>query len=473
MKNAFLFVVLTLTAQITTAQIKNPDFELKKSPESTLPADWNVVPVQGYSATLVSDTKYSGTQAMQITGQENVSQFLSISQTVAIEVKELKRIKLTAYIKTAAITGSVALWCQLWNAENKQVGFENLGMQGQVIKGTTDWKKYTLTLTVNPSIKKLFFGLYSMGAGVTWADNFAIEEFEGNETPATAAVLKYSKEFNAIVKKHSIYTDSLNWPAIEADLAALGKGLKTVEDAQVLTGYVLQQLRKAGDNHSFYQNKERAQSYASGNTVADTVSAKLVDNNIGYIVVPAFGSVNKEVSEAFAQKIQTLIKQLDTQQDIKGWVVDLRRNGGGNMYPMIAGLKPLIGNGTLGYFVKGKDKNEWKSSVNVKEPYALKKPEPKIAVLVGPRTGSSGEMTAITFIGNKNTKLFGQATAGYVTANGMYALSDGAKLLLASSYSADKNGKKYVDRIYPEVLVKEVAGQDETRKQAIAWLLEK
>ncbi len=46
------------------------------------------------------------------------------------------------------------------------------------------------------------------------------------------------------------------------------------------------------------------------------------------------------------------------EQDSKnllGWIVDLRWNSGGNMWPMIAGIGPLLGNGTYGYFI---DENE-------------------------------------------------------------------------------------------------------------------
>jgi len=471
MKKIFFTICASILSASLFGQIKNVGFETKKSAESSLPTDWGVAPVVGFTAMLVNDVKFSGENSFRISSKENSSNYLNVTQTIDIDTKELKRIKLTAYIKTEDLKGAAALWCQLWDGNKKMVGFENLSSQGQVINGTTDWKKYTLTLIVGPNIKKLFFGAYSLGSGTSWFDDFAIEEFEGGNEPASSAVIKYSNEFNSIVKKHSIYTDSLDWTSIDKDLKSLGKGLKTVEDAKVLTNYVLQQLRKAGDNHSFVQNKVAAEKYASSNTAQDTVISKLLPNNIGYISVPAFGSTNKEVGEQFAQKIQSQIKKLDTENEIKGWVVDLRRNGGGNMYPMIAGLKPLIGNGTLGYFVKGKSKIEWKSYVKVTEAYTLKNQSNNIAVLIGPRTGSSGEMTAITFIGKPNTKFFGEPSAGYITANSMHALSDGSNLLLASSYSADRNGKKYLDRIYPEVVAKSTATNDLALEMAAGWIL--
>ena len=181
---------------------------------------------------------------------------------------------------------------------------------------------------------------------------------------------------------------------------------------------------------------------------------------------------------SFSGKIQSLIRHLDTKNNVQGWIVDLRGNNGGNMWPMLAGLAPLTGAGPLGYFVQNvkgvESKNVWKADVvKVKKAYKLKKPDTKIAVLIGPRTGSSGEMTTVAFIGRSNTRLFGQPTGGYTTANRTFILSDGSNLLLASSYVADRNQKKYLNKITPDEIVEPVPGLDAEVKAAERWLLEK
>lgn len=179
---------------------------------------------------------------------------------------------------------------------------------------------------------------------------------------------------------------------------------------------------------------------------------------------------------SFSGKIQALIRDLDTGNNIKGWIVDLRGNTGGNMWPMLAGLAPLTGAGPLGYFVRnaaGKEmKNVWNGAhVKVENPYTLQKPDTKVAVLIGPRTSSSGEMTTVAFIGRSNTRLFGQATGGFTTANRTFALSDGSNLLLASSYIADRNHGKYLSKISPDETVEPVPGVDAAVKAAEKWLL--
>ncbi|RYY52644.1 MAG: hypothetical protein EOO05_21740 [Chitinophagaceae bacterium] len=91
-------------------------------------------------------------------------------------------------------------------------------------------------------------------------------------------------------------------------------------------------------------------------------------------------------------------------------------------------------------------------------------------MLIGPRTSSSGEMTAVSFLGQANARTFGQPSGGYITANQTFVLSDGSNLLLATSYVADRNKKAYLKRIDPDVLVKDVAGGDAALMAAQAWL---
>lgn len=477
MKKLILFLSILAFGFFENEQFKNSGFEQKATPNGVVPIDWYLAPVEGYSAVLTAEVKHTGDYSLKMVGNPtDPSKFMNVSQNLVVDYKHIKRIKITGYIKTENLKGNVAMWCQIRDGNNKMIGFENSGSQGVSITGTNDWQKYTMTLVVNKEVKNLYFGAYTMGTGTVWFDDFAIEEFEGGNDEPTAEVLKFSKEFSAIVKKSSIYTDSINWQMVDEDLKFLAKGLKTTEDAKVLNSYVLAQLRKAGDNHSFVQNKVAAQNYATGNTVALQPVGKLLANGIGYVSIPAYGSINKKAGEDFAADIQKLIKNLDQENDIKGWVVDLRNNGGGNMYPMISGLGPLLAIGNLGYFVKGETKNPWKNTkngmgVDVKNPYRLKNSNTKIAVLIGPRTGSSGEMTAITFIGQKNTKFFGEPTGGYITANQMFALSDGSNLLLATTYVADRNQKKYLDRIYPDVLVKSTNGKDDALLAAELWLV--
>ena len=77
---------------------------------------------------------------------------------------------------------------------------------------------------------------------------------------------------------------------------------------------------------------------------------------------------------------------------LAGWIVDLRHNRGGNMWPMVAGLGPLLGEGRAGAFVDPDGGATWwgyqdnasiyngDRLVTVASPYRLRKAHPRVAV---------------------------------------------------------------------------------------------
>jgi len=68
---------------------------------------------------------------------------------------------------------------------------------------------------------------------------------------------------------------------------------------------------------------------------------ELNDLNIAYLVVPHFSPEDDVDGVQFETRLQQLIAALD-QQHPRGWIIDLRGNGGGNIWPMLAGLGPLL-----------------------------------------------------------------------------------------------------------------------------------
>jgi hypothetical protein len=403
--------------------------------------------------------------------------FIPFSQVVEFDVKNFKKVAVTVYIKTQDIKGTAGLWCQIWNKDNKQIGFQNLELQDTKISGTNNWKKYSLSLIVNSNCKRLLLGGYLMGTGSVWYDDFALEEVEFPITPASKEAKKYIDDFVGIVKRHSIYSKSIDWKSVDKEIKLLSKGANSLEKATAVSDYILSKLREQGDNHSFILPKEAFEKETKGNLDDRSPYSKLLENNIGYISVPGYESVNDSVSKNFATLIQNLIKDLDSKNSIAGWIVDLRENTGGNMYPMIAGLGPLIGEGTLGHFHPAKGKavgwmysNGSTGFVTVSNPYVIRNPHTKIAVLIGHQTSSSGEMTAISFMAKLNTKFFGQPSGGYTTGNSMHKLMDGSALLLASSFVSDRNRKICFPKINPDVVVD---NDSDIIKIATQWLTEK
>jgi hypothetical protein len=476
-----LFLFFCILTKSIVAQILNAGFE-------NTPINWDINNSKTQTFSIDSISKFSRKSSLKIAGlQTSASDYLPFYQTISLENNQLKTIKLNVFIRTENLTGTAALLCQILDKNGNRIGFQNSEMQNLLIKGNTDWKKYSLAITINEDVKKLVIGGYVSGNGSAWFDDFSIEGLSATTIKTNEDVEKFAEEIKGIVKQNSIYTDSLNWNKIDAEIKEICKGINSVNEAQVIGDYLVMELRNVGDNHSFIQSKITTQNYGRINSTSEKPESKIINNKIGYVKVPGFTSTNKVLSLQFADTIQNLIQNIDKQKPIKKWIVDLRNNKGGNMYPMIAGLGPLISNGILGYFVNQKEKKEnfeaWFYSngkagtaenrilVDVKNPYLLKYKNPKIAILINSKTSSSGEMTAISFIGKSNVKIFGRQSSGYTTGNVTYQLSNGTSLVLAATYITDRTKKKYLKGITPDVKVDSV-NEEDTLKSAISWLME-
>jgi carboxyl-terminal processing protease len=171
-----------------------------------------------------------------------------------------------------------------------------------------------------------------------------------------------------------------------------------------------------------------------------------------------------------------------------GWIIDLRGNGGGNMYPMLAGIGFVLGEGTAGSFVslEGNTQSVWsyrsgKAMVAEVVDAEVTKPPltltelPSVAVLIDSGTISSGEAIAVSFAGRPRARFFGTQTYGLASGNQMFRLADGAALFLNTTMDADRLGRKYPDGIEPDVSFPEPTtipdeASDPALQAAEAWL---
>lgn len=213
---------------------------------------------------------------------------------------------------------------------------------------------------------------------------------------------------------------------------------------------------------------------------------------IGWISIPAFKQNSMAPSEVkdrqrltFARQLQSQLRKED-EHDRCGWIVDLRQNQGGNMWPMLVGVAPLLSTDpnnreVIGAFVGGPERQTWsiesglvlldeRAPVALDTPaYVLRHPAPSVAVLIGSKTASSGEAVALAFRGRPATRSFGQASAGYSTANVPTPLPDGSILLLTGSVSVDRNFKGDGGKLQPDVSTSDSAA---TEAAARRWLME-
>ena len=132
--------------------------------------------------------------------------------------------------------------------------------------------------------------------------------------------------------------DTVKWSAIRDSAFLLAAGAKKPHDTYGAIDWALHRANK----HSFLQ--------------ADAPGAvsELVDGAFGYIHVPQRGGS----AVSLADSLQTAIRTLKAAGAC-GWIVDLRDNGGGNMWPMLAGIGPLLGDSLVGRFAVESDGERW------------------------------------------------------------------------------------------------------------------
>jgi len=188
----------------------------------------------------------------------------------------------------------------------------------------------------------------------------------------------------------------------------------------------------------------------------------LAASPIAQIVIPMFSGPDLG---GFATKIQNVVADLASKKPC-GWIVDLRGNGGGNIWPMMAGVGPILGEGEPGGVLHaGGARDKWfyengRAGMrgDAEHPYYAKTTgapvrlngSPPVAVLIDRETGSSGEGIAVAFRGRSDTRFFGEATYGVATSTFPYALSDGAQLFLVTGVMVDRKGNEYPFGIKPD-----------------------
>ena len=317
-------------------------------------------------------------------------------------------------------------------------------------------------------------------------------------TPPSQLALDYTNAAVDLMQHNSINRYRIDWVALRATaIKRIGPALSSRDTYEAIREAIV----ALGDNHSFFveppspvpASLDHASVDASRSVgTASMPAAQLLTGHIGYLWVPDIsGLATLAEAQVYADELHKQITLIDSVVTC-GWVVDLRGNLGGNMWPMIAGLGPVLGEGTLGAFVDpDSNRTTWfyrDGGAGVRTPsyelvqarvsgpaYRLVRPDPPVAVLYGPTTRSSGEAVAIAFRGRPQARSFGLPTYGLSTANAGFALRDGALLVLTVAADVDRSGIIYGGVVAPDVVVTRQTinpnvPQDEVNAAATAWL---
>lgn len=399
---------------------------------------------------------------------------MSLSKSIPADSLRLRRIKWSGRMKTQDVENFTSLWLRVDGATGMLV-LDNGVARG--LKGTNDWTPFEATAVVPSRATRIVFGLLLSGTGSVRVEGLKIIN-DGVLDPKAPIADSPKKLLDAaidVVRRNSVWRDTISWTPALAEVRELAAGAQRDEDVYPALQYL---ARRLGDNHSSFYPPVASSGIRSGGAANPIPDVRTVDNNVGYIRMAGYSGIERTAMMRYATAVHARLTATKPQVTC-GWIVDLRGNTGGNMNPMLAGLRPFLGENALGYFVSPTSRSEWSARTasdynNIpRHGRALDDLEKApVAVLTGNRTASSGEIIAISFRGRQRTRSFGQPTGGYSTANAMFPLPGGSMMNVTTAIDADRNGVRFGHQIAPDVPVDSAsgAGADAVQAAAIAWL---
>ncbi len=217
----------------------------------------------------------------------------------------------------------------------------------------------------------------------------------------------------------------------------------------------------AGGRHSFLLSPEQAANleapYQDGASFpTPTVSTS---NGISVVVLPSFYGQEPNAIEEYQNAGITALRAA-TAQTTCGWIVDLRDNSGGNTWPMMSAVAPLMSDGDVMGFRDRDNATSWVSVTNgnvdpgsddIVAGVANFQVDQPVAILTSGNTASAAEVVVTAFAQQSRTVRVGTPTAGLTTGNVTHDLSDGAVLVLSTSWYVDRTGTRYDGPINPDL----------------------
>lgn len=467
MKLAALALValgLVAAASPTAAQIVNGDFEAGLQ-------GWRSQPAAGYE--IVTLPNAGGGQALRVawTGAQPppTRVFAAVAQVFDATPYRGRQVTVSFRARALRPGEQIGLALRVDRPPGGARGFFDNMADRPIL--TPEWRAYEVRGFVAPDAVRIYAGLLVAGAGAAEFDDVRATF---TDAPPSAEALAYLNGALQLLRQHHYLSAQADWAAIEAEARAAAVGARTPADTYPAIRLAIGAL---GERHTFLASQQVAQ----GQGPEAAMPAVSRDGAVGIARLPGLRTAAGDPHGIAARYMTTLATGIAEQDKAEacGWLIDLREDTGGNMWPMLGGLDALLGPPPFGWFVRPDGRASPWTRIDGKLANGPPAPAPSapgprqsadrpIAVLLGPRTGSSGEMTAMALVGRERVRTFGQATAGLSTPNTSFQMSDRAVLVVTTGKARDRTGFQYEGPIQPD----ETVALDAAEPAAVRWLSE-
>jgi C-terminal processing protease CtpA/Prc len=151
------------------------------------------------------------------------------------------------------------------------------------------------------------------------------------------------------------------------------------------------------------------------------------------------------------------------RRGLRALILDFRQHHGGSFWPLMRGYARFLVGVPLFAWTNHATPRAWATLQHVDDRYfkdkahsqhrasPLARPDFPVALLIGPRTSSSGEIAAAMFAGKACVRSFGQPTSGDMTINGSFLANGGYKLVLTQQLLTLSDGRAG-ERLEPDVI---------------------
>ncbi len=325
---------------------------------------------------------------------------------------------------------------------------------------------------------------------------FILSLFSINGFSQADTVRHYIDTTLILLKNNSLYSKKVDWKLVSQQVRDKSKTARTKAETFEALKIAFDALNDKHAAYYQYDDQYKPENPQLNARITDSLKAAWkrglkIENkmigNIAYISIPTMGVGKQADIDRYANWIYDAVNQLNDKQP-KGWVVDLRMNGGGNIRPMLGGLAMFFKDGIYTYYIDkdgitsdeaGFQNGDFVIDGKIQATITSKMKaidHAKVAILIGPGTASSGEGVAVVFNQRENSKSFGTDSAGLANAtNGFVFNYNLSYFLLSVAKIANKNKVVLPEIVKPDIYVTENESfadlpNDPAVKEALKWL---
>jgi hypothetical protein len=309
---------------MSTAQVKfNGDLE-EINLKAKLPSGWESYIPNNYDYTLDSTIVKKGKYSVSITSKTGEGKFGAISCLIPQTLAGTK-LKLKCFIKTENVAGYAGLYVRIDGTS----AFDN--MYNQNIKGTADWKEYTIELPYNSDdAEQIVIGALLAGSGKMWFDDVRLYLDDKPIEQAAPKPLVKAKTDKAFANSSGIQTINTDpqtlknlallaqvWGFVKYHLPAVAKGGFNM-DAELFR--VMPAILKATDTKQACDSIERWVDKL-GTPAACSNCKTAIKGKV--MIKPDYGDIfdNKVVSASLINKLRFI---LDNSNITKNYYIEMK-----------------------------------------------------------------------------------------------------------------------------------------------------